>query len=299
MRGEQVFPAVGRPIGHDGQMLTSTARRAEDLITEKIRRDAALPGSRRSLDVQTGHWGRVVALRVPALAELSPYNKARGVNEDDLSHLDAVTAFFGDAGIDPTLEVWAGDASDRLGAALARRGLYAGAVTATLHAHLDGPPAADPVTVGRVTVEELDPSDDGTGDGHTDYVATLADGYGLTGARPAHLAMLRGEHDPATVRRYLARVDGRPAAAASLYLHPQGALLSGAATAPRYRRHGCQGALIGRRLSDAAALTDFAVATVAFGSASQSNLERAGFRLTHTRTAWHPLRHEPADGLPR
>jgi hypothetical protein len=91
------------------------------------------------------------------------------------------------------------------------------------------------------------------------------------------------------VRRYLARIDGRPAAAAGLYLHPDGALLSGAATLPRHRRHGCQNALITRRLADASALTDLAVTTVAYGSASHINLERAGFRQTHTRTAWRPL----------
>lgn len=36
-------------------------------------------------------------------------------------------------------------------------------------------------------------------------------------------------------------------------------------------------------------LTDLAVVTVAYGSASHANLERAGFRLTHTRITWRPL----------
>jgi hypothetical protein len=95
------------------------------------------------------------------------------------------------------------------------------------------------------------------------------------------------------VRRYLARVNGEPAAAASLYLDPHGCLLSGAATLPQFRRRGCQSALITRRLTDARTLTDLAVVTTAFGSASQSNLERAGFRQTHTRTAWRPLHQTP------
>lgn len=258
-------------------MLTDIARRAEDLITSKIRRDST------ALDAEIGRWGRIVALRIPALRDLVPYNKARGVNENDLPHLDAVSAFFTDAGIVPTLEVWAGDAGERLGAALARRGFYAGTVSATLHLNLNNSHPVRPVP-GPVTVEELGPADD-----DTDYFATLIGGYELISARPAHLAMLRAEHDPAAVRRYLARIDGRPAAAASLYLHPDGALLSGAATLPRHRRHGCQNALITRRLADASMLTDLAVVTVAYGSASQANLERAGFRQTHTRTAWRPL----------
>ena len=274
-------------------MLADTARRAEDLITAKIRRDAATPTARESLDAKTGQWGRVVALRVPALPELSFYNKARGVNEDDLPHLDAISAFFADAGAVPTLEVWAGDAGDRLGAALARRGMYAGTVTATLHRELGSAPYPAGPAHPAVTVEELDPADD------ADYLPTLVGGYELAQARPEQHAMLGVEHDPAAVRRYLARVDGHPAAAASLYLgpgdarHPGGALLSGAATLPRYRRHGCQGALINRRLADAGQFTDLAVVTVGYGSASQTNLERAGFRLTHTRTAWRPLTEQP------
>jgi hypothetical protein len=110
--------------------------------------------------------------------------------------------------------------------------------------------------------------------------------------------MIRAEHDPGAVRRYLARVDGHPAAAASLYLDTQGALLSGAATLPRYRRHGCQGALIAQRLADASKHSDLAVVTVAYGSASQTNLERAGFQTTHTRTSWRPL-HPSANTDPR
>lgn len=264
-------------------MLTETARRAENLITAKIHHDATAPAVAGPQGARLGRWGRTVALRVPALRDLAPYNKARGVNEDDLPHLDEITAFFTDAAIVPTLEVWTGDAGDRLGAALARRGLYAGSVTATLHLCLEAPRPL-PTPPARVTVEELDPADDSP-----DYFAALVAGYQLTDAGPDLLAMLRAEHDPSTVRRYLARVDGRPAAAASFYPHPDGALLSGAATRPEFRRHGCQTALIARRLTDAAALTDLAVVTVAYGSASHTNLARTGFRQTHTRTAWRPL----------
>ena len=273
-------------------MPTSTAQRAEDLITAKIRRDQADPAFRRAVHAEHAQWGRVTAQRIPELADLAPYNKARGVNEDSLPHLDEICAFFTDAGVPPTLEVWAGDASERLGAALARRGLFAGAVSATLHLDLDGQPhnqsqgqaQGQGQGQGTVTVEELAPSAE-----DTDYFDTLVGGYEIAEENPTYLAMLRAEQGPASVRRYLARVDGRPAAAASLYATPDGAMLSGAATLPGFRRQGCQSALILRRLADAAAVTDLAIVTVAFGSASHANLERVGFRQTHTRTAWSRL----------
>lgn len=267
-------------------MLADTARRAEDLIASKIRQDVSAPDLRQALGAETRCWGRTMAVRVPALREVTFCNKARGVNEDDLPHLDAISAFFTDAGITPALEVWAGDASDRLGATLAGRGLYAGTVTATLHRHPDDNPVPAEPAYDQPAVEELGPADD-----DTDYLATLTGGYELTEARLEERMMLRAAHDPATVRRYLALVDGRPAAAASLYLHPDGALLGGAATLTRYRRRGCQNALITRRLADGAKVTDLAVVTTAYGSPSQANLERAGFHLTHTRTAWRPLHH--------
>ena len=154
----------------------------------------------------------------------------------DLPHLDAISEFFTSVGIAPTLEVWSGDAGDRLGRALADRGLRAGTTTATLHATLPGR-IVDRPALRPITITELGPDDN-----DDDYLSTLFGGYELTRARPDHLSMLRAEHDPASVRRYLAHVDGRPAAAAGLYLGPQGALLSGAATLPEFRRRGCQGA---------------------------------------------------------
>jgi hypothetical protein len=259
-------------------MLNDLALRAEELITRKVRRDAVSAGA------ELGCWGRTVGMRVPELGELAPYNKARGVNADDLPYVGEMLAFYGDVGVTPTLEVWAGDASDRLGAALAGRGLYAGTVTATLHARPAGPVRPTP-PAASVTVAELGP-----GDGRdADFFDTLVAGYGLTGARPEHLAMLRAEQDPSVVRRYVAYVDGHPAAAAGLFVDAGAALLSGAATLPAHRRTGCQSALIARRLADAAPHADLAVVTVAYGSPSHANLARAGFHLTHTRTAWRPL----------
>jgi hypothetical protein len=63
---------------------TAVARRAESVLTWRTRCCAAGPGP-RSLGAATARWGRIEALRVPALRDLPPYNKARGVG------LDAVT----------------------------------------------------------------------------------------------------------------------------------------------------------------------------------------------------------------
>ena len=62
------------------------------------------------------------------------------------------------------------------------------------------------------------------------------------------------------------------------------AQITGAATAPAFRRRGIQSALLAARLADATvAGCDVAVVTVQPGSKSQQNVQRRGFDLLYTR----------------
>jgi len=88
----------------------------------------------------------------------------------------------------------------------------------------------------------------------------------------------------ALVQRYLATVDGIPAGAGSMRIAEGIAQLTGAGTAPAFRRRGIQNALLAARLADAtAAGCDIAVITVQPGSKSQQNAQRHGFDLLYTR----------------
>ena len=104
------------------------------------------------------------------------------------------------------------------------------------------------------------------------------------------------------VQRYLARLDGVPAGGGSMRIAAGIAQLTGAGTAPAFRRRGIQNALLSARLADAtAAGCDLAVITVQPGSKSQQNAQRRGFDLLYTRAV---LAHEDssrrlaADGEP-
>jgi ribosomal protein S18 acetylase RimI-like enzyme len=86
------------------------------------------------------------------------------------------------------------------------------------------------------------------------------------------------------VVRYLARLDGAPAGAASMHLDGRLAQLTGAATLPACRRRGIQTALTVRRLADARARgCDLAVVTTQPGSKSQENCQSRGFELLYAR----------------
>jgi GNAT superfamily N-acetyltransferase len=87
--------------------------------------------------------------------------------------------------------------------------------------------------------------------------------------------------------RFLAEVDGTPAAAAALLLHEGVALLAGAATVVEFRRRGAQNALLNARLQYAAGQgCDLAMMCTLPGGTSQNNAERNGFRVAYTRTKW-------------
>ncbi|MGV9797501.1 GNAT family N-acetyltransferase [Mycobacterium sp. NPDC003449] len=83
---------------------------------------------------------------------------------------------------------------------------------------------------------------------------------------------------------YIALCDGTVAGGGSVRFTAGIAQLTGAATAPAYRRRGVQTALLAARLADAgAAGCDIAVVTTAPGSKSQQNVQRHGFQLLYTR----------------
>jgi hypothetical protein len=134
------------------------ADEAEEVITAKIDEDFAHADTDPGLASASARFGRTTATRLGALPGHPAYNKARGFNNDDVGHLDAICAFFTDAALQPLIEVWAGDASASLGRRLARAGFYAAEVNVTLQtatgAHASTTP--DPA----IAIRELTADDD-------------------------------------------------------------------------------------------------------------------------------------------
>jgi len=83
--------------------------------------------------------------------------------------------------------------------------------------------------------------------------------------------------------RYLAFVDGTPAAAASSTITERVLGIFGTATVPAYRRRGAQAAVVARALRGAIGRADLAIATTEPGSVSQRTFERFGFQVLYTR----------------
>jgi hypothetical protein len=85
-------------------------------------------------------------------------------------------------------------------------------------------------------------------------------------------------------RRYLARMNGKPASAVGLRMDGDLAQLAGAGTIPAFRGKGLQKMLLQQRLLDAqSAGCVLATVTTAPGSRSQQNMMRHGFELLYSR----------------
>ncbi|GGL66655.1 hypothetical protein GCM10010840_00720 [Deinococcus aerolatus] len=111
------------------------------------------------------------------------------------------------------------------------------------------------------------------------WAALAAQGFGPG----AEAIMSVVAHAPGT-RRFVADVDGTPAATAAFSLTSAVAAFHGTATLPPFRGRGVQSALLAHRLHRAAqAGATLASVFVTPGTGSERNVERAGFRLAGMR----------------
>lgn len=85
-------------------------------------------------------------------------------------------------------------------------------------------------------------------------------------------------------RVYLALIEGKPAAMATLHIADGVGCLESACTLPEFRGRGAQGALIRQRIADAASAgCDLIVSQTGSGTVSQTNMERCGLRIAYTK----------------
>ena len=216
----------------------------------------------------------------------SPVNKVAGLgfaDGPDRAELDTIECAFADRSAPVQMEI-AGLADPALLELLAERGYRLVSFENVLGRALDG-------TVEQLATAGVDVnlSRDDEFDTWLDVVveATLhPDRQGVPWQEEFPREILENaERDAAgLVQHYLARLDGIPAGGGSMRIADGIAQLTGAATAPAFRRRGIQSALLSTRLADAtAAGCDIAVITVQPGSKSQQNAQRRGFDLLYSR----------------
>jgi ribosomal protein S18 acetylase RimI-like enzyme len=219
-------------------------------------------------------WGACA----PDRPELDFHNTVHRLLPDDVEQVPRIVERYAAAGVRPWLELMPAPGFERLAAALREAGAHQVDFLGVFERELPAPPL--PAASGiRILKPPPDPEE---------FSRVLLTGHGLSEdqlseAVPLNVPMRAVEG----ASLYLATVDGRPAAAAALFVQHGIGHLANASTMPGYRGRGCQTALIDRRLRDAAAAGCSRASVVAiWDSQSHRNLARAGFRTAYTKAVW-------------
>jgi ribosomal protein S18 acetylase RimI-like enzyme len=209
------------------------------------------------------------------------FNTVVGLRAGHEQEIESLIAWYRGQGVKAQFETVPGYYDPALGRELARLGYFQSGFHTSL---VCAPDLALPPTPGGVTAERVE--DAAALEEFLDaYIAgrSLPDGAGFK----ANVRPWLGEPG---WQLYLGRVDGRPAAAAILYLHDKVGSCADATTDPAFRARGLQTALLARRVADARdAGVDFVCSGAEFLSQSHRNMERVGLRVQFVRALWTAL----------
>jgi len=195
-----------------------------------------------------------------------------------VDQLPGIERWLSERGVSGGIDVLPIDASPSVVSVLRGRGYRFVRSLPLLIQALDEP-ASRPL--GPCVVVEVDVED-------PEFVETYLAGYEVPAVQRAELGaddVVRWRAESA--RCFLARLDGRPIAAATLVVHDKIARLANCVTLPEARSRGAQAALIAARLQCSRDLgIELAIADAQLDGPSYRNLTRAGFRLGAAIAQW-------------
>jgi len=223
--------------------------------------------------------GGAVALMAHQLPVPS-FNSVVGLQAGHEREIAELAAWYGAAGVPARFEIVPAYYDWALGAALARLGYYQSGMQASLvcKPRLDLPAAATGIAIERIV---------GTA-ALAELPAAIAPSLRVAGR-----GCQANVHDwlvPPGHWLYLARLDGKPAATAILYVADKVGYCADAAIDPALRGRGLYTALLHRLIADASAAgVDFVCGGADFLSQHHRTMEHAGMRVLFVRGLWTAL----------
>jgi len=214
------------------------------------------------------------------------FNSVIGLRAGHERHIAPLAAWYRENDVQGWFEIVPGHHDASIGRELARLGYY----QSDFHLSLVAEPEALVATPGVIMVEPV--TDAALME---DYLDAYVAGWGIPAEYHAQFkANVRPWREQPGWSLYLARVDSRPAATATLFVQGATAYCADATTDPAFRRRGLHAALLHRRIMDAkAAGVDLVTSGAAFLSGSYRNMERLGMRLMFMRAIWTALPDTP------
>jgi ribosomal protein S18 acetylase RimI-like enzyme len=218
---------------------------------------------------------------VATMARYLPvFNSVTGLRAGHEPHIEPLVQWYRDAGVDAQFELVPGEHDAALGRELARFGYF----HSGFHTSLVAAPGSSWDRTTSTPIEQIT-----TPAVLEEFLDVYVAGWGV-GDSEGFKANVRPWLTQPGWHLYLARLDGRPAAMAILYLHERVGYFADATTHPDCRGRGLQRALLERRAADAyAAGADLVCSGADYLSTSHRNMERAGLRVQFTRALWRAL----------
>ncbi|MBY0011897.1 GNAT family N-acetyltransferase [Paenibacillus typhae] len=264
------------PVVND--KLAAQIRQSEiDFLASRIESIAERDGNPEGVEIRS--FGKATAFYIRTMP-WSLFNSVKGLTAAEEDQIGEWTRFYCERGRDFQVDVDPHHCSPGLLAALRANGLG----QTGFHSVLYGLPLPErPTPPSNIEIIEIREQS------HFDAYAEihcLGSGMPLT-AKPHFINNNIGLLNRSGWKLFLALLDNVPAGVAAMHIGGTVASCALAATAPDFRNRGIQTALLRQRLYTAhEAGCRLVAAQAAFGSVSQNNMERTGFRIAWTRSIW-------------
>jgi hypothetical protein len=219
---------------------------------------------------------------VALTSRLAPFCRVIGLRAGHEKHMESLVRWYRENAIKPKFEMVPGHYHTQIGRELNRLGFF----QSGFHTSLIGATGDFDLTEHAGYIERVT-----TPLALEEYLDAYVAGWEIAIKDQAQFkANVRPWLEQPGWSLYVARLDGQPAAAATLFVHGGVGYLADATTAPAMRNRGLQTALLRRRISDAAgAGADIVFSGAAPLSTSHRNMERVGLRTQFVRALWTPV----------
>lgn len=248
-----------------------------DFITSRIESIAEREGNPEGVEIE--RFGQATAFYIRTMP-WGIFNSVKGLTDDEEDQIVKWVRFYRERERDFQVDVDPLHCSPRLLAALRDNGMG----QTGFHSVLYGLPLTEqPNPPSNIKIIEI--RDQSQFDAYAE-IHCLGSGMPLY-AKPHFINNNIGLLDRSEWKLFLAFLDNVPAGVAAMHMGETVASCALAATAPDFRNRGIQTALLRQRLYAAhEAGCQLVTAQAAFGSVSQNNMERTGFRIAWTRAIW-------------
>ncbi|TKC15887.1 GNAT family N-acetyltransferase [Robertmurraya kyonggiensis] len=245
-----------------------------DCLHSRLTAIKEIAGNPMGVEIQT--FGSATAFSVKNIPGPS-FNTIKGLKDGDEKYIDEIIDFYNGKKIPLRFELTPGHVSSTFLTYLSEIGFYQNDFHTTLYAK-----GHEAKGEKNLSIHEL----------KRDEFETFAEIYTQGFQMPSFLKKGVAQnneilHDKKGWTFYLGCIDDEPAGIGVLFMKDNIATLAAAATTPQFRNKGIQSSLIKHRIYHATQKgCNLLVSQARFGSTSQNNMERAGFKLGYTKSIW-------------